>query len=198
MREILPGVLTWTLMSQEKKIAFNGWYVWDDREAVIVDPPRGAQAVFDAIDGRRPPSAILLTNKDHVRNSEEFARRYRVPILIHQADAPLAEGRIGGVFKHEEDLQAGLKAIRVPDGKSPGECAFLLRRANALIVGDAVIGKPAGSVSMLPDDKYADPEKARAGVRTLLEYPFEALLLGDGDPIVEGGRKALTQLLGKK
>lgn len=197
MREIVPGVLIWSLTSPEKQLTFNGWYVWDKGGGVLVDPPRGAQSVFDAIDGRRPPTAILLTNKDHVRSSEEYARRYRVPILIHQADAPLAEARIGGTFKHEEELPCGLQAIRIPDAKSPGECAFLLRRANALIVGDAVIGKPAGAVSMLPDEKFADPAKAREGVRTLLAYPFEALLLGDGEPIVEGGRKALSDFLGK-
>ena len=89
----------------------------------------------------------------------------------------------------------GLRVIRVPDGKSPGECCFLIRHANALIVGDAVIGKPAGKLSMLPTEKFADAAKALAGVQSLLAYPFESLLLGDGAPIIEGGRSALKEFL---
>ena len=195
MREILPGVLTWRHASPEKKIDFNGWYVETSGEAVIVDPPPGTEELFEAIASRPAPKAIILTNKDHVRSSEEFARRYCVPILIHQADAPLADARIGGVFKHEEDLPAGLRALRVADAKSPGECALLLRRANAIIVGDALVGKPAGYVSMLPAEKFADHAKAREGVRALLAYPFDALLVGDGEPLAEGGRRALVAFL---
>jgi glyoxylase-like metal-dependent hydrolase (beta-lactamase superfamily II) len=195
MKEILPGVYTWSHFSEEKKIDFNGWLIAGPDDSVIVDPPPISDADMDQLAGIAQPKAIALTNKDHVRASEQFASRFRVPVIIHQADAPLANGRIGGLFKSDEHLPGGLRVIRVPDGKSPGECCFLIRHASALLVGDAFIGKPAGKVSMLPAEKFADAARALAGLRSLLDFPFESLLLGDGEPIIDGGRAALEQFL---
>jgi glyoxylase-like metal-dependent hydrolase (beta-lactamase superfamily II) len=86
--------------------------------------------------------------------------------------------------------------IRVPDSKSPGESALWSAGKRALIVGDAVIGKPPGALGMLPDDKFADPAKARAGLRVLLDprYDYDAVLVGDGVSIPTGGHAALERL----
>jgi len=94
-----------------------------------------------------------------------------------------------------EELPGGLEAWRVADAKSPGECAFLLRDANALILGDALIGKPSGELNLLPASKFADPAKVVEGIRALLKLPFDAVLVGDGTPIPKGGRKAIEEFL---
>jgi hypothetical protein len=64
-----------------------------------------------------------------------------------------------------------------------------------LIVGDALIGKPAGSVSFLPAEKYADMGKAQEGLRRLLKYNFDSVLVGDGVSILTGAKQAVEQLL---
>jgi glyoxylase-like metal-dependent hydrolase (beta-lactamase superfamily II) len=197
MIEILPGIFTWAFESVEKKIMFNGWYLATPGEPVLVDPPPCPEKVMEEIEQRGVPKAILLTNKDHVRESQEIAARFRAPILIHQADAPLVASRIGGVFKHGDDLPGGVHAIRIPDGKSPGECAFLLRRANAVILGDALIGKPAGQLNLLPPEKFADAGRAREGIRVLLKYSFDGVLVGDGESIPRGGRRAIEEFLAR-
>lgn len=194
MKEILPGIFTWSWRSPEKGIDFNGWYLGGG-DPVIIDPPPCDEDSIGEIERRGVPRAILLTNKDHTRECERFASLFRAPVLIHQADAPLAPTRIGGIFKHGEELPGGLRAVRIPDGKSPGECAFLLRKSNAIIIGDALIGSPPGSLKMLPPEKYPDPERARQGLRVILEYAFDALLLGDGESITSGGRKAVEEFL---
>jgi len=66
-----------------------------------------------------------------------------------------------------------------------------------LIVGDALIGKPAGSVSLLPAEKYADLAKAKEGLRRLLKYEFDSLLVGDGASILTGGKSVVERLLGR-
>jgi hypothetical protein len=65
-----------------------------------------------------------------------------------------------------------------------------------VIVGDAVIGKPSGALGMLPDDKFADAVRARAGLRVLLDakYDYDAVLVGDGVSLPTGGRAALERL----
>jgi hypothetical protein len=49
---------------------------------------------------------------------------------------------------------------------------------------------------MLPDEKFADPAKARAGLRVLLDprYDYDAVLVGDGVSLPTGGRAALERL----
>lgn len=197
MNEILPGIFTWAWASPEKKIDFNGWYVAAPGEPVMIDPPPCPEAALAEIEQRGAPKAILLTNKDHVRESELYARRFRAPILIHQADAPLTGGRIGGVFKHGDDLPGGVHAIRLPDAKTPGETAFLIRRVNAVILGDALIGRPSGQLNLLPADKLPDVAKAREGIRMLLKYSFDGVLVGDGESIPRGGRRAIEDFLAR-
>ena len=75
------------------------------------------------------------------------------------------------------------------------DLAFLIRRSNAVIIGDAIIGKPPGQLSLLPAEKFSDAEKAREGIRIILKYSFDAVLVGDGDPIPRGGRKAVEEFL---
>lgn len=197
MKEILPGIFTWAWHSPEKKIDFNGWYVATPGEPVLIDPPACPDQDVGEIEQRGTPKAILLTNKDHGRESDPLARRFRAPILVHQADAPLMNGRIGGVFKHGDDLPGGVHAIRIPNSKSPGETAFLIRRSNAVILGDALIGKPAGQLSLPPADKLGDLSRAREGIRTLLKYSFDGVLVGDGQSFPRGGRKAIEDFLAR-
>ncbi len=40
-----------------------------------------------------------------------------------------------------------------------------------------------------------DPPRLRASVRRLLELDFDALMVGDGVPIREGGRERLRELI---
>ncbi len=197
MSEILPGVFTWGFDSPEKRIRFNGWYLATPGEPILVDPPPCPESIIEEIEHRGVPRAILLTNKDHTRESDNLAGRFRAPILIHQADAPLVSRRIGGVFKHGDDLPGEVHAIRIPDGKSPGETAFLIRRVNAVLLGDALIGKPPGQLNLLPPEKYADVSKAREGIRSLLKYSFDGVLVGDGESIPRGGRRAVEDFLAR-
>jgi len=197
MKEILPGISTWAHFSEEKKINFNGWCIAAKDGTVIVDPPQASEEEIEAIEAMGTVTAVILTNKDHVRRCDEFAGRFRAPVLIHQADAPLVSIRIGGLFKNGDELPGGLEAVRVNDAKSPGECALLLRRSNAIILGDALIGKPAGQLNLLPPEKFADAARAREGVRALLKLPFDAVLVGDGVPILKGGRKAIEEFLAR-
>jgi glyoxylase-like metal-dependent hydrolase (beta-lactamase superfamily II) len=79
--------------------------------------------------------------------------------------------------------------------KSPGETAFYIKDQQIMILGDALIGKVPGEVSMLPPDKYKDPAKAKTCLNQLLEYDFETLLVGDGISILKGAKEAVKNFL---
>lgn len=196
MREILPGVYEWSWFSPEKQLDFNGHLVVAGNERVLIDPPPLADADRTEVKRQGGPTAIVLTNRDHVREIADCQRAYGAPVWVPAADAAWIDVAFDRTYDGGSQLPAGLAAIRVPDAKSPGESALWSADMRMLILGDAAIGKPPGALSLLPDDKFADPAKARAGLRVLLDprYDYDAVLVGDGRSLPTGGREALVRL----
>ncbi len=87
-----------------------------------------------------------------------------------------------------------ISVVGVP-GKSPGEIALHDPARKLLVVGDVVIGNPPGRLSLLPERVMDDPARLRSSVRSLLALDFDALMVGDGVPIREGGRERLRELV---
>ncbi len=196
MREVVPGVYEWSWFSDEKRITFNGHLVIEGSDRVLIDPPPMTEADRADIEQRGGVTAIVLTNRDHVRECAACHRSYGAPVWVPAADTAWIDVPFDRTYVGASRVPGGLVAIRVPDSKSPGESALWSTGKRALIVGDAVIGKPPGALGMLPDDKFADPAKARAGLRVLLDarYDYDAVLVGDGESIPTGGRAALERL----
>ncbi len=196
MREIVPGVYEWSWFSAEKQINFNGHLMVADGDRVLIDPPPLSEADFAEIERRGGVTAIVLTNRDHVREIADCQLTYGVPVWVPAADTAWIDVPFDRTYDDGSHLPGGLAAVRVPDSKSPGESALWSAGMRLLIVGDAVIGKPPGALSLLPDDKFADPTKARSGLRVLLDprYDYDAVLVGDGVSLPTGGRAALERL----
>ncbi len=58
-----------------------------------------------------------------------------------------------------------------------------------------MIGNPPGRLSLLRERVMDEPARLRASVRRLLELDFDAVMVGDGVPIREGGRERLQELV---
>ena len=197
MEEIVPGIHTWSWFSEEKGIDFNGFYVRGPEGSVIVDPPQYSEDDLGQMDRLGAPQAIVISNGHHLRKAHDLAAHFGAPICIHEADASMIDPAPDGTFRDSHALPAHLTAIGIPDGKTPGETALHIPWANAVILGDALIGKPAGCLNLLPPGKFKDPVKAREGLRRLLDIPFETILVGDGVPILRRGKEALREFLAR-
>ncbi|HKY31733.1 MAG TPA: hypothetical protein VJV23_04295 [Candidatus Polarisedimenticolia bacterium] len=197
MNLLAPGIHEWSVFNDEKGLDFNGHLVLHDQGNVLIDPPALAPGQVQAIEQLGRPAAILITNAHHTRDASAAAALWRIPVLISQLDfeAAPAAARPGGTFRDGERLPGGLVALALSGQKTAGETALLCPRSNAIILGDALLGKPAGRLSMLPDAKYADPAAARRGLERLLQHPFDAVLVGDGASIPRGGRRAVVEFL---
>jgi len=196
LREILPGIYQWSWFSQEKGYDFNGHLVVSGAERAMIDPPPLSEEDRTRLQKLGPIDCIVLTNRDHVREAEAYRTKFKTIVLAPEADAPLMEIKIDRTFKDGDLLPGGIKAIHVPDGKSPGESALFLDRGKGiLILGDALIGKSPGKLNQMPPEKYKNPSKAREGIRVLLNYSFDSILVGDGASILTGGRRAIEEFL---
>ncbi len=201
MKEILPGIFTWHEFSEEKQLNFNGYLIISEGESVLIDPPRMTDKDFSELESlagknsKHPLQAILLTNVHHERECDEVRKKLNVPVLINEKDEAGLEGKADKTFADGDTLPGGLMTFKFESQKSPGESAFFLKEKGIMILGDALIGKVPGKLNMLPPDKYRDPKMAKKGLSKILDYEFESLLVGDGEPILKDAREAVKTFL---
>ncbi len=195
MREFLPGVLTWSWFSEPHGYDFNGTLLLSPEGNLCVDPVDPTDEVLDRL-AKEGVAQILITNRNHTRAANRVRKRTGARVTIHPADAAYAREQGTAI---DAELEVGERAasftvVGVP-GKSPGEIALHDPARRMLVVGDAVIGNPPGQLSLLRERVMDDPVRLRASVRSLLELDVDALMLGDGAPIREGGRERLRELV---
>ncbi|BCA56846.1 hypothetical protein W02_39860 [Nitrospira sp. KM1] len=196
MKAILPGIWQWSWFSEEKQIDFNGLFLSIGEHKIIVDPPPMTAEATTLIRRQGGIDYIVITNRDHVREAIACQAEFHCQLHVPEGDASQMDLTPTKTFKDGELLAGGMWAIRLKDQKSPGECAlFIPQGKGIMIVGDALIGKPAGSVGMLPAEKYADVSKAKDGLTRLLKYQFDSLLVGDGASILSGAKSVVESAL---
>lgn len=199
LKELLPGIRTWAKFSDEKQMDFNGHAVRLDSDPdpawILIDPPQPDPDTLEALKALGRIRAIVLTNKDHRRDSESLRKEFSAPVWGPKADADLFDIRLDREYEDGEILFGRLRVIGLSHLKSPGESALHDPKTQSLIIGDAVIGKISGKLNLLPAEKIPDPGKAKESLRALLDLEFEHLLIGDGTSILTTGKAALADFL---
>ncbi|HTL77216.1 MAG TPA: MBL fold metallo-hydrolase [Casimicrobiaceae bacterium] len=195
MREILPDIFTWSRFSEPHGYDFNGYLIRDSRGNLCIDPVPPDDTDLDTI-ARVGVAKILLTNRNHSRASNAVRERTGAAVLIHPDDAPHASAQgtpIDGALRIGEPI-GPLVVVGAP-GKSPGEVVLHWPARRILIVGDAVIGNPPGRCSLLREKVMDDPPRLRESVTALAALDFDALLVGDGVPILHDAKARLAELV---
>lgn len=195
LTQVLPKVWSWSAFSEEKQMNFNGHVLQLPGGLAIVDPPPASPAILSQISSLGQPSIVILTNRDHERESVQFKNHFCIPAAIHEFDAPLLSFSPDIVLTDGQLLMDAIKITHLPNQKSPGESALYLDTMRLLILGDALIGKPSGKLNLLPDDKYQDVLAAKESLKKLLTLEFEYLLLGDGESLMDNARSELGSFL---
>ena len=196
MDEILKNVYTWSKYSDEKKLNFNGHFIVSQHPLfgnVVIDPPQASNSDLEQMESLGFVQHVIITNRDHTRRSEEFQQKFDAEIHMNTNDITSNDMVNDRSFNHGDMIAGFLQAVVIPDNKSPGETALFWAEREILFLGDALIGKPPGSVTLLPEEKYDDILKAKAGIRILQDLDFKHLLLGDGDSILHKGKEVVSQ-----
>jgi hypothetical protein len=150
-------------------------------EVVLLDPlapPDDASELWARLDAR-PPSLVVVLKPDHVRDVDFFVRRYGVhaygPHLFWRHNIPEVE--LEGIEPGRE-LPGGLVALY--DGRGRNETPLWLPEQRALVFADALTA-PDGELRVWGTPWHE--ERALPALRSLLELPFEHVLVSHGDPV---------------
>jgi glyoxylase-like metal-dependent hydrolase (beta-lactamase superfamily II) len=196
MKQLLPGFWQWSWYCEEKQLDFNGLFLVVGEHKILIDPPPMAGEDQAFIRRNGPVDYLIVTNRDHAREAGSCQGTFGCQLFVPDADASQMDLKPTKTIKDQELLPGGIWVVHLKDQKSPGESALFIQQGRGvLIVGDALIGKPAGEVAMLPVEKYADAAKAKEGLRRLLKYNFDAILVGDGASILTGAKQAVAKAL---
>ena len=195
MNEIVPDVFTWSRWSEPHGYEFNGYLVRHTEGNLCIDPVLPEEEVLSQIE-RLGVAKILLTNRNHARAANRVRERTRAPVLIAPDDAQHAKDQgttIDGALSPGDAI--GPLTVVSAAGKSPGEVAFYWPARRLLFVGDVVIGNPPGRCSLLREKVMDDPARLRRSVAELAKLDFDALLVGDGVPILDAAKPRLLELV---
>lgn len=149
-RVITHGIFA--LDGGEWEVDNNIWIVGDDDEVFVVDAAHDADAIVDAVDGRKVRGVICThAHNDHITVAPELAERLDTQIYVHPGDQMLWDETHPGVG--HADLADGekfsvagttLQVINTP-GHSPGSCCLYLPEAKVLLSGDTLFAGGPGA-----------------------------------------------------
>ena len=204
MREILPGIFTWGSTYADRPWDLNGYAIALQGCTVLVDPPAPEEADWPNFDALKRIAKIVLTNRDHFRDTKVFQTRYGAHLVAGTDEVTQLAPLVIDEPVREGDLVAdALRVIHLP-GKSPGEIGLYIDPAHhavsrelggILILGDAIIGHPPSALGLIPEQKLDNPAKLKLSLRKLLDYNFSVLLLCDGQPLLKDGKLKVAELL---
>lgn len=196
MKSLLPGIWEWSWFSEEKQIDFNGHLLAVGEHRILVDPPPLSPADLAFLKEGERVDYIILTNRDHQREATQLQQALGCKVLAPELDLKEMAVSIDKTYKDGELLPGGIWVVHLMNQKSPGESALFLQKGKGImIVGDALIGDPPGSLRLLPAEKYADREQARMSLKRLLNFNFDTLLVGDGASVLTEAKPAVQTLI---
>jgi glyoxylase-like metal-dependent hydrolase (beta-lactamase superfamily II) len=170
----------------------NVWLVGDDHEVLVIDAAHDADAILNAIGGRRLVAIVSThAHNDHINAAAAVADRTGAPILLHEddrvlwdavypdrePDGPLADG--------DEITVAGtvLRVMHTP-GHAPGAVCLYAPELETVFTGDTLFQGGPGATGRSHSDFPTIIGSIRG--RLLSLPPKTVVRTGHGDTTVIG------------
>jgi len=144
---------------------------------------------------------ILITHAhgDHIGNLPLIKKKTGAEVMAGSGDVDRIKERtavdVDRRLIHGDviDVCGGIETIGVP-GHSEGNLSFYLRRHRTIIAGDSIFGDLEGNLYAPPEKYCQDAEMAARGMRRLLDYDFDVLLLSHGRNLMSGAKDEVSNL----
>lgn len=191
VRELIPGLFHYGVRDERIDFPSDAFVVGTATGVVLVDPLPLDDAAFARLGA---VEAIVLSVASHQRSAWRIRRLTGAPVhapagadgLDETADLSYGDG---------DRLPGGLRAIHAPGPTEAHHVLYLHQGPGVLLLGDLMVREPNGPARFLADEHMGDRERGRQSAWRLLEYRFDILGFGHGEPIVKGGRQTFEELL---
>ena len=187
IRDVAPGLWVW-------RVDYPDWHpgagwprtvtstcIVAEGEVAVIDPIRpaaDASEVWDRLDSRPPTIAVIL-KPDHVRDVDLFVDRYGVrafgPFLFWRHNIPTTE--LEGIEPGTQ-LPGGLEVLY--DGRGRNETPLWAPAQRTLVFADALTERE-GILRVWGTPWHE--ERVLPALRTLLDLPFEHVVISHGEPV---------------
>ena len=160
MREVLPGTFHWTTLHPRIHIPVSSY--WLDEAGVLIDPLVPTEEGLEWFAGRRAhPTAVLLSNRHHYRESARFVEAFGCTVHCNRAGMhEFTHGETIEGFDPGDLLPGGVRACEV-GGLCPDDSALYLPDKRAVAFADGLVrGSPLrtdGPLGFVPDVLMDDP-----------------------------------------
>ena len=202
MREIQPGIWHWP--AYYDSIGMDVHSYWIEPAGIVLDPMVPPDVGLEWWNDREvKPQQVVLSIGLHWRQSEEFAERFGIPIVVPKASLHRYEGsdRSPETFEWGDEIAPGVTAIEI-GGIAPDEAALHIEHGpGAVAIADGAIRASGGGPLMfVPDGLMGDDQEEvkaalRDSFRGLLTREWDTMLMAHGDPIPSGAQKALKDFI---
>lgn len=195
LAEVIPGILHWSAPHPNHGQIVHSHYLTEQRAAI---DPIGAEGLIAALRAAGGVEQVILTNRHHLRGSEdvaaEFGAAIRVPRAgLHEFQGPDAPQVVA--YDWGDEVLDGITAHEVGSLAPDDGALHIAIGPGALALADSLMSDEDG-LGFVPDFLMDDPPQTKDGLlaafRRLLELDFDVLLMAHGAPLPAGGREALA------
>jgi glyoxylase-like metal-dependent hydrolase (beta-lactamase superfamily II) len=205
VQELAEGLWRWTGWHEEWKQKVGSVYCQVPDAVVLIDPlvpPEDSERFWRALDRdvKRHGGAVhvLITIFWHTRGARDVIARYGARLWASSRGRTAVARRAGEVtdpFRPGDPLPGGIEAYASGRGT---EIVYWLPKHRAVVPGDVILGADGGGLRLCPESWLPEGvghQKVRQVMQPLLELPVEQVLVSHGEPVLEGARRALAQVL---
>ena len=184
MKRITPLLHTWSEYRAEERLDHNAYFAQSaaGEPGMVVDPVALQLGDLEQLRELGGVAAVVLSGGDDERVAHAAWFQRELGCAVYGPDD----------VKEGETLPGGVTPSRLSDG----QVVFLHRRGRAWLVGNRVVGEPAGALA-LPAALSDQAARARAarGLRLLLNDFFERVLPARGMPVLREATEAVQDLV---
>jgi glyoxylase-like metal-dependent hydrolase (beta-lactamase superfamily II) len=150
----------------------NVWIVGDEHEVIVIDAAHDADAIEQAVAGRRVLAVVCThAHDDHVNQAPAVADRFSAPILLNPAEKVLwdmtwPERQPDGELTDGQKITVGgveLQVIQTP-GHSPGSSCLYAPELRTVFTGDTLFAGGPGATGR----SYSSFDTIIESIRTTL------------------------------
>src|SRR5690242_4274402 len=145
----IPNAYAYSQTLAESPHVINGFFLASRNGNVLFDPLPLDESTARDLEELGGVSLVVVMTPSRRQAAQEIAARYACAIVAEPS--------------HRQKIAPGMRAISLPQQRRSNEFVIAVADARTIVAGDALLGLPAGSLSLPLATEYPDAIRAALG-----------------------------------